>query len=363
MRARELGIQIGRGVPGPNNGITDVPGVRVGYTTLVEGDGPLVVGEGPVRTGVTVVIPHDRIWQESTFAGCHRLNGNGELTGLEWIRESGLLTTPIAITNTCSVGVVRDALITAQMPRPDIYSALPVVGETWDGILNDILGMHVRIEHVHEALANATGGPIAEGNVGGGTGMICHGFKGGIGTASRLVEAYVVGVLLQANHGQRQLLRVDGLPVGRILDQSRVPLPTLIPPRGSVIVVVGTNAPLLPHQCARLAQRAGLGIARGGGAGEDWSGDLFIAFATGNRGLRSDGWSAAESASAMPLEMIPDVGLTPFFEAVVEATEEAVLNAMLQARTMIGRDSVVVHALEADLLVDVMEHYRYELKS
>ncbi|HKB28871.1 MAG TPA: P1 family peptidase, partial [Candidatus Limnocylindrales bacterium] len=301
MRARDLGIVIGRGQPGPLNAITDVPGVRVGHVTLIEGDGPLVVGTGPIRTGVTVVTPRGPSdWHEPVFAGCHRLNGNGELTGLEWVRESGTLTTPIGITNTHSVGVVRDALVGASValagPRPAPWS-LPVVGETYDGLLNDMDGFHVRAEHLQAALGRATGGPVEEGNVGGGTGSVCHEFKGGIGTASRVIPAdrggHTVGVLVQANYGKRAWLRVDGVPVGAEIGVDSVPSPygdARLEPRpsrppgsGSIIVVVATDAPLLPHQCERLAQRAGLGIARAGGTGGHSSGDLFIAFATGNR--------------------------------------------------------------------------------
>ncbi len=233
MRTRDLGISIGLGRPGPLNAITDVAGVRVGHATIIEGDGPLVVGQGPVRTGVTVVVPRGPDdWREPVFAGCHRLNGNGELTGLEWVRESGKLTTPIAITNTHSVGVVRDALVAASVehaePRATWWS-LPVVGETYDGLLNDINGFHVRPEHLRAALDSATGGPVAEGNVGGGTGMVCHEFKGGIGTASRVVPAdrggHTVGVLVQANYGKRAWLRVDGVPVGAEIGVDEVPSP------------------------------------------------------------------------------------------------------------------------------------------
>ncbi|MGH3036061.1 MAG: P1 family peptidase, partial [Gaiellaceae bacterium] len=259
-RARELGVVLGTLPPGPLNAITDVPGVRVGHATLVEGEA--------VRTGVSVVLPHEgNAWEEPVFAGPHRLNGNGELTGLEWIRESGLLTSPIGLTNTNSVGVVRDALIAAEVEeRGDEFWSLPVVGETWDGALNDVSGMHVRPEHLRAALDAAADGPVAEGNVGGGTGMICHGFKGGIGTSSRVVDGRVVGVLVQANYGRRERLRVDGVPVGAAIPASEVPLPgrAAAAPGGSIIVLVATSAPLLPDQCRRLAQRAGLGIARTG---------------------------------------------------------------------------------------------------
>ena len=374
MRARELGIEVGTGVPGPGNAITDVQGVRVGHTTLIQGDGPLEVGRGPVRTGVTVVLPHDGdIWKESLFAGCHRLNGNGELTGLEWVRESGMLTSAIALTSTHSVGVVHDALIGHEVAAggEEIFWSLPVVGETWDGLLNDINGFHVKPEHVSQALASASGGVVAEGSVGGGTGMICHGFKGGIGTASRVVAeqagGFTVGVLVQANHGRRRRLQVNGVPVGQVIDADEVPVPRLprlprLPRRpvpegaGSIIVLVATDAPLLPNQCDRLAQRAGLGIARTGGLGEHTSGDLFLAFATGNRGLSSGDYED-EEALTQPLQMLSNTYIGPLFEAVVEATEEAILNAMLQSPTMVGRDGVTAHGLDGARLVEVMERY------
>jgi D-aminopeptidase len=351
-RARELGIVVGTLPPGPQNAITDVPGVRVGHATIVEGDA--------VRTGVTVVLPHEgNTWEEPVFAGPHRLNGNGELTGLEWIRESGLLTSPIGLTNTNSVGVVRDALIAAEVEdRGDEFWSLPVVGETWDGVLNDISGMHVRAEHVGAALASAAGGRVAEGGVGGGTGMICHGFKGGIGTASRVVGAvggHVVGVLVQANYGRRERLRVDGVPVGAAIPPSEVPLPGKggAAPGGSIIVLVATSAPLLPDQCRRLAQRAGLGIARVGGVGENSSGDLFLCFSTGNRGLPAGDFDAG-TPPTVRLEMVPAQRLTPLFDAVVEATEEAILNALCAAETMTGRGGVTAHALPAERVSDLV---------
>ena len=352
MRARDIGIRIGRGVPGPKNAITDVPGVRVGHATLISGDGPLVVGNGPVRTGVTLIVPREDIWQAPVFAGSHRLNGNGQLTGLEWVRESGLLTTPIALTNTCSVGVVHDSLIAAQLGSQTV-SALSVVGETWDGTLNDILGMHVRPEHVHRALDVASPYEVAEGNVGAGTGTICHGFKGGIGTSSRIVGDFTVGVLVQANQGERALLRINGLPVGEAIGPEDVPIPTQEPTRaGSIVGVVGTDAPLLPHQCSRLAQRVGLGVARVGGVGEDWSGDLLIAFSTGNGD--ADLSSEEESAAVVSLRMLPGSRITPLFEAVVDSTEEAILNALLAAGTMTGRDGITAHALGPDRLLASM---------
>lgn len=364
VRARELGIAIGSMTPGRWNAITDVPGVRVGHATVVEGEGPLVVGRGPIRTGVTVVLPNGDAWWEPFFAGCHRLNGNGELTGLEWVRESGLLTSPIGITNTHSVGVVRDALIAdAVARRPGTLAwALPVVGETWDGVLNDIDGFHVRPEHVRAALAAASAGQVAEGNVGGGTGMICHGFKGGIGTASRVLDAadggYAVGVLVQANHGRRQRLAVDGVPVGAVIPAAEVPVPeTPLPPgAGSIIGIVATDAPLLPHQCTRLAQRAALGVARVGGAGEDSSGDLFLAFATGNRGLPA-GERGGGTPRTVPLTMLANEAIDPLFYAVIEATEEAIVNALLAAETMTGRDGITAYRLPAERLVEVMARY------
>ncbi len=373
MRARDLGIAVGTGTPGALNAITDVPGVQVGTCTLIDGDGPLQVGRGPVRTGVTMVLPHgDGIWERPVFAGSHRLNGNGEVTGLEWLREAGMLSSPIALTNSHSVGVVRDALarLQAEHRRGDrLFWAIPVVAETWDGVLNDINGLHVRAEHAATAWTSAAGGPVAEGNVGGGTGMTCHGFKGGTGTASRRVDddagGWTVGVLVQANHGRRGRLAVNGAPVGRAIAADEVPLPT--PPElqrsraaapeggGSVIVVVATDAPLLPHQCARLAQRATLGIARTGGVGEHSSGDFAIAFATGNA-MRSSDYGAVAPLTQQ-LTMLSDAHIDPLFYAAVEATEEAVLNALVAAKTMTGRDGVVAHALPHDRLVEVLDTY------
>jgi D-aminopeptidase len=364
MRARELGIVVGSGEPGPNNAITDVLNVRVGHTTLIDGEGPLAVGSGPVRTGVTVIVPSSDVGQVPLFAGCHRLNGNGEVTGLEWVRESGMLMSPIAITNTHSVGVVRDSLITAEVrkrPAGGVYWSLPVVGETWDGLLNDIGGMHVRPEHVFGALESATAGPVAEGNVGGGTGMICHEFKGGIGTASRVTtNGFTVGVLVQANYGRRHRLSVAGVPVGHLLPTSEIPAPgpgLSAPGFGSIIVIVATDAPLLAHQCGRLAQRAGLGIARMGGVGDHTSGDIFVCFATGNAGL-----SVAEDVTqplSVNVTMLHDSHITPLYDGVVDATEEAILNALLAAETMTGRDGITAHALPSDRLVDILTSHRW----
>jgi D-aminopeptidase len=366
-RARDLGIRIGTGRPGANDAITDVSGVRVGHTTIVEGSGPLEVGVGPIRTGVTVVVPCEEVGSRLLFAGCHRLNGNGELTGLEWIRESGVLSSPVAITNTHSVGVVRDALVSAQLrarPSGEVSWSLPVVGETWDGVLNDVNGMHVREVHVFDALSSASDGPVAEGNVGGGTGMICHEFKGGIGTASRIVDVaggtWTLGVLVQANYGRRERLSVAGVPVGQEIPTEVVPAPEAgNRPKGagSIIVVVATDAPLLAHQCERLAQRAGLGVGRMGGVGANTSGDLFLAFATGNAELPLAPEDDADAA-LMTVRMLPDSAITPLFEGVVDATEEAILNALLAATTMTGRDDITAYALDPDRLKAAMHAYR-----
>jgi D-aminopeptidase len=327
-----------------------------------------VVGEGPVRTGVTVVCPREGLTREDpVFAGCHRLNGNGEMTGLEWIRESGVLSTPVAITNTHSVGVVRDALIAAELEErtdEEEYWCLPVVAETFDGTLNDINGQHVTPEHVREALSEARSGPVAEGSLGGGTGMICHEFKGGIGTASRRVAdedgGWTVGALVQTNYGRRSMLRVDGAPVGRVLTTGRVPSPYEVgessSEKGSIIVVLATDAPLLPHQCERLAQRASIGLGRMGGGCDDGSGDIFLAFATGNGDLPRVGPS--ELPVTIPLAMIPNERMTPLFYAAAEATEEAILNALLMAGTLTGRDGITAHGLTSDLLLGALDDAR-----
>jgi D-aminopeptidase len=369
LRAREAGITIGHIPPGPNDAITDVEGVRVGHSTIMRGDGLLVVGEGPVRTGVTVICPREG-WtrEEPVFAGCHRFNGNGEMTGLEWIREAGILDTPVAITNTHSVGVVRDALIAAEFEdNTDEYWCLPVVAETYDGTLNDINGQHVTPEHVREALADARGGPVTEGSVGGGTGMICHEFKGGIGTASRRLlgdeGGWTVGALVQANYGRRHMLRVDGAPVGRVLTTERVPSPfedgektQTKPGAGSIIVILATDAPLLPTQCDRLARRASIGLGRSGGGCDDASGDIFLAFATGNRGIPSSGLSGAPAT--VSASMVTNEYMTPLFHAAAEATEAAILNALLAAGTITGRDGITAHGLTVDLLLGSLDEAR-----
>ncbi len=364
--------------PGPFNAITDVPGVRVGHATIIEGNGPLVVGRGPVRTGVTVIVPHEGdVWHEPVFAGSHVLSGNGEMTGLEWVREAGMLGGVIAITNTHSVGVVHDALVAEGVRSREggaFFWALPVVGETWDGLLNDADGFHVRTAHVVEALAGARSGPVVEGNVGGGTGMICYEFKGGIGTASRRLaagpEAWTVGVLVQANYGRRGLLRIDGVPVGAEITIDEVPSPyprrsgsadilgaiEARPRDGSIIVVVATDAPLLPHQCRRLAQRASLGIARMGGVGATTSGDIMLCFATGNRAMTPPETSGPGLGVAT-VRMLIDTALDPLFEAAVEATEEAIVNALVAAETMTGRDGRIARAVPHDRLREVMASY------
>ena len=365
-RAREAGIAVGYLPAGPNDAITDVAGVRVGHSTIIRGEGPLVVGEGPVRTGVTVVCPREGFTREDpVFAGSHRLNGNGEMTGLEWIREAGALESPVAITNTHSVGVVRDALVAVEAEQSTWgHWALPVVAETYDGTLNDINGQHVRAEHLREALADARTGPVTEGSVGGGTGMICHEFKGGIGTASRLTAqegGWTVGALVQANYGRRHMLRVDGAPVGRVLSTERVPSPyeegdTPAAGTGSIIVILATDAPLLPTQCDRLAQRASIGLGRMGGGCDDGSGDIFLAFATGNSGLSGSG--SPDPPASIPLTTIPNKAMTPLFYAAAEATEAAILNALLAAGTVTGRDGITAHGLTSDLLLGALDDAR-----
>jgi D-aminopeptidase len=363
-RARDLGIRLGRFDPGPWNAITDVEDVRVGHTTLISGEGPLVVGRGPVRTGVTVVLPHGgNIGAEPVFAAYHVLNGNGEMTGIAWIEESGLLTTPVAITNTHSVGVVRDALIAHEVNHGTndraLAFSLPVVAETYDGFLSDVNGFHVKPEHVFAALDSAASGPVAEGCVGGGTGMICHQFKGGIGTSSRVLPddlgGWTIGALVQANYGGRDLLRVDGVPVGRELGPNVVPLPGApeLAGAGSIIVVIATDAPLLPMQCRRLAQRATLGIARMGGIAANSSGDIILAFSTANRGLEG----TLDSPAPFSVRMVPNLAMTPLFEATAEAVEEAILNALCAAVTTTGINGRVVHAMPLDQLCRVLRDY------
>ena len=350
-RARDLGVPFD-GTPGPLNAITDVAGVEVGHSTLIAGAGALQVGVGPVRTGVTAIFPRGKNSSDLVFAGWFSLNGNGEMTGTTWVEESGFLEGPILITNTHSVGVARDAVIAWRVKHGQMNQpwSLPVVAETWDGYLNDINGFHVKAEHVFEALDTARSGPVVEANVGGGTGMVCHEFKGGIGTASRKLAqergGYTVGVLVQCNYGLRRLLRVAGVPVGREITDHLVKKDET----GSIIIVVATDAPLLPHQLKRLTRRAALGLARNGSVASNGSGDIFIAFSTANPG-------AAAPTGMASLAMLPNEEMNPLFEATVEATEEAVINALVAAETMIGIDNHQVIALPHDRLQQVLEKY------
>jgi D-aminopeptidase len=355
VRARDLGVPF-EGTPGPLDAITDVKGVEVGYRTLISGDGKLVVGTGPVRTGVTAVFPRGKNSVDPVFAGWFTENGNGEMTGTTWVEESGFLYGPVMITNTHSVGVVRDAVIAWQLqhgpglPLEDWWS-LPVVAETWDGYLNDINGFHVKAEDADAAMRDAHSGPIAEGNVGGGTGMICFEFKGGTGTASRALPeklgGYTVGALVQCNFGTRHLLRIAGAPVGYEISGKRV----WEEDTGSIIVVVATDAPLLPSQMKRIAKRVTLGLGRLGSISGDGSGDIFIAFSTANAG------AGLEQKKPVAVQMLPNDRMDALFEATVQATEEAVVNALVAARTMTGADGHAVDALPHDRLREVLKKY------
>jgi L-aminopeptidase/D-esterase-like protein len=355
-RARDLGVPF-EGTPGPLNAITDVAGVEVGLTTLISGDGPLVVGKGPVRTGVTAVLPRGKASADLVMAGWFSLNGNGEMTGTTWVEESGFLEGPVLITNTHSVGTVRDAAIEWGLRRGKAFQpwSLPVVAETWDGSLNDINGFHVKPEHVFQALDGAKGGPVPEGSVGGGTGMICYQFKCGTGTASRRLTGpmgtYTIGVLVQANHGGRSQLLVAGVPVG-----AEIPLQPRPggddPPAdvGSIIIVVATDAPLLPHQLKRLARRASMGLARTGSTSGNSSGDIFIAFSTANPG-------AAGAADVATVQMVSNDRISALFSATVMATEEAIINALVAAETMRGANSRIVEGLPHDRLRELLKKY------
>jgi len=353
-RARDLGVPFD-GAPGPLNAITDVKGVEVGHTTLISGDGPLKVGVGPVRTGVTAVLPRGKNSTDPVFAGWFTLNGNGEMTGTTWVEESGFLDGPVMITNTHSVGVVRDAVIAWRVKHgpPDeegYWWSLPVVAETWDGYLNDVNGFHVTPDDAFHALDTAHGGAVEEGNVGGGTGMICNEFKGGIGTASRVLDAkyggYTVGVLVQCNYGRRSQLRIAGVPVGKEIPEHTVWNDDV----GSIIVVVGTDAPVIATQLKRIAKRVSLGLGRDGSYSGDGSGDIFIAFSTANLG-------AAGSKGLQQLTMLPNDQLDPIFLATVQATEEAVINAMVAAETMTGANNRTVIALPHDRLREILKKY------
>ena len=360
-RARELGVPF-EGTPGPLNAITDLAGVTVGHTTLIAGEGKLEIGKGPVRTGVTAVLPRGNdSMMNPVFAGWWSLNGNGEMTGTTWVEESGFLEGPVMITNTHSVGVVRDAVIEwrVQHGQPDptgYWWSLPVVAETWDGWLNDINGFHVKPEHVRHAIDSAHGGAVEEGNVGGGTGMICNGFKGGIGTSSRKLGSklgsYTVGVLVQCNYGARKNLRIAGVPVGLEIPEDAAYANTTFAQedRGSIIVVVATDAPLMAHQLKRLARRVSLGLGRNGSISGNGSGDIFIAFSTANTG-------AAKTEGVVQLTMLPNDQMNTLFSATVEATEEAIINAMVAAETMTGIENHKVIALPHDKLRAVLKKY------
>jgi D-aminopeptidase len=357
-RARDLGVPFD-GTPGSYNAITDVKGVEVGHTTLISGEGTLVVGKGPVRTGVTAIRPRGDS-TDAVFAAWFTLNGNGEMTGTTWVEDSGFLDGPIMITNTHSVGVVRDAVIAWKVRHgsPDMegyWWSLPVVAETWDGYLNDINGFHVKPEDAWHALDTAHSGPVEEGNVGGGTGMICNEFKGGIGTSSRLVHTangdYTLGVLVQCNYGSREQLRIAGVNVGREIPEHTVWQKDV----GSIIVVVATDAPLIPTQLKRMAKKVSLGLGRDGSYSGDGSGDIFIAFSTANPG-------AVGSKGVHQLTMMPNDSLDPIFLATVQATEEAVINAMVAAETMTGINGRTVIALPHDRLREVLKKYNRLVK-
>jgi D-aminopeptidase len=362
-RARDLGIPFD-GITGSLNAITDVKGVEVGHVTLISGEGPLIVGVGPVRTGVTAILPRGKKY-DPVFAGWATLNGNGEMTGTTWLRESGFLEGPVMITNTHSVGVVRDAVIEWEYKNnffdpspeePGLFWALPVVAETYDGDLNDINGFHVKKEHVFQALDNAKSGEVKEGSVGGGTGMVCHDFKGGIGTSSRQVkvgsDTFTLGVLVQTNYGIRTTLTIAGVPVGKEITDL---MPVMNPgkgneERGSIIVVIATDAPLLPHQLERIAKRAPIGISRVGGYGGNSSGDIFIAFSTANEG-------ASKKDGIRTVGMIPNEMLSQFFLATAQATEESIINALVAAEDMEGKNYTKVYAIPHDRLIGILRKY------
>lgn len=361
LRARDLGIPF-EGTPGKRNAITDVAGVAVGHTTLIAGRGKLRIGKGPVRTGVTAILPRGKK-AEPVFAAWHTLNGCGEMSGTTWVEESGSLTGPVMITNTLSVSAVHGATIAWGRKHVTFWFSLPVVAETYDGSLNDIQGQHVEPRHVWAALNSASTGAVAEGNVGGGTGMICHDFKGGIGTSSRKLGkengGYTVGVLVQANHGSRKDLRIAGVPVGAeisdLMPGARTPTQPSPVSQGrnkssSIIVVVATDCPLLPHQLKRIVKRVPLGIARVGGIGENLSGDIFIAFSTAHFGKPN-------KIGVQQVAMYPNYEMDPLFDATVQATEEAIVNALVAAETMQGIDGYTVHALPHDRLREVMRKY------
>jgi D-aminopeptidase len=358
-RARDLGVPFD-GTPGPQNAITDVNGVEVGHSTIIKGEGKLVRGKGPARTGVTAVWPRSKSLKQQAFAAWFTQNGNGEMTGTTWIKDSGFMMGPVMLTNTVSIGTVRDAYIQWILGRvtnkeldPDAIDFLPVVAETWDGYLNDIGGFHVKPENAVEALESANGGGVPEGNVGGGTGMVCFGFKGGIGTSSRKVGDYTVGVLVQCNCGRRPQLRIAGVPVGKEITED-IPYAANAPwaadDYGSIIIIVATDAPMLPHQLDRMARRATMGLARTGATSSNGSGDIFLAFSTAN----AENFSFEKNYS---VTVMPNEKLDSLFEATVQATEEAIVNAMVGAETIVGADNHKVIGLPHDRLKQILKKY------
>lgn len=350
-----------RPIRGPNNTITDVPGVLVGHATVIRGTGPLVVGKGPVRTGVTVLLPRGSAsWSHPVYGGFHRLNGCGEVTGTQWLTEAGQIGGPIALTNTYSLGTVRDSLIRIASSRgfhgPGPWS-LPIVGETWDGMLNDIEGQHLDLSHVAEAISGAGAGAIQQGNVGGGTGMTSFGFKGGIGCASRIVtlsgQRYMIGALVQSNFGDRDQLTIRGLAVGPLTGHVPLPGPEHAESGGSIIVVLATDVPLLPHMCDRVAQRASLGIARVGGTANNTSGDFAICFSTANAKLPPA--MSPTRGSSFRVEALADADLTPLFKAAVDVTEAAIVNALRHATTLTGRDGVTAQEVPDHIFASALK--------
>jgi len=362
-RARDIGIPF-EGTPGKYNAITDVKGVEVGFSTIIEGEGKNIIGKGPARTGVTAIFPRGQS-SVPVYANWYTLNGNGEMTGTTWITESGFLETPIMITNTNSVGVCRDAMlkwfVQKNWIKEDGWYTYPVVAETWDGVLNDIYGFHVTETNAFEALNTAKSGPVQEGNIGGGTGMRCLGFKGGTGTASRLIKigdsTYTIGVLVQSNFGQKKNLTIDGVPIGiELKDTLNSVVHKLAQSHyqegdGSIIVVLATDAPLLPHQLKRIAQRIALGVGKVGGRGENGSGDIFIAFSTANPG-------AFNRQKVVSVKQFPNDEINPLFEGTVQSVEEAIINAMVAAETMTGVNGNITYALPHDKVIELLKKYR-----
>jgi D-aminopeptidase len=352
-RARELGIRIGRLQPGKWNAITDVSGIKVGHSTIIRGSGRLQVGVGPVRTGVTVIVPHDKISEEYLHAGYHILNGNGEFTGLLQIESMGVIGSPICLTNTSSVGMVYDAML-AKLPKDGL---MPLVGETWDAFLNDVEGRHVHTSHVYEALEAAASGPVVEGSVGGGTGMTSYGFKGGIGTSSRRLSGelgkYTVGALVQANHGAREEFRIDGVPVGEELTDLQ-PQPDDASNLSSILIIVATDAPLLDYQLNRLARRGAMGLARTGTVARNSSGDFILAFSTANKISSTSFWKG----QTYSVQSIEQFDIQPILDAVAEATDEAIINALFASGDMKGRDNHKVYGLPVDRVLKIMERHK-----